>query len=199
MAGESVLDGVRWLLVAVFALSAVEKGASLWTRSASWHPVMLVSPARRRHARWLMGAALAADLATIALLAAAPLAGAVATAALVATYTGVAFPVHGRPGQSCRCFWELLDTTTRTSFLVRNGVLVALAAAVAAWAPHGTGVAAVGYGAAFAVVLIAAVAVVDALVRRGTAIRPRGGPERAGSERAFRIGDAAYGAPQERR
>ena len=61
MSIEAIFDGVRWVLIAVFAFSIIEKAATLWTRSAAWHPVMLVSRGRRRHATTLMATALVAE------------------------------------------------------------------------------------------------------------------------------------------
>jgi hypothetical protein len=156
-------EGARWLLVVVFALAAVEKGATLWTRSVAWHPVMLVSRARRRHATTLMGAALAADLVAVALLLAVPVAGAAAGAALVVAYSILSLPVHGgrQSVGSCRCFWKVLNTTTRRGLLVRNVLLAAFALAAAAVPPATVTLAGLAAGGVLLGVVVAVVAATE--------------------------------------
>lgn len=195
MAIEAILDGARWVLIAVFALSVVEKATTLWTRSAAWHPVMLVSRGRRRHATPLMATALVADAATVVLLGLLPSVGAIAASVLLAAYTVLALPIHSGGRGICRCFWKILDTTTKPAFLGRNAVLATLATTVAAQPPSRAGSAGAAFGAALLVGLAALVAGLDALFRPAK----RTGPvERARSERVSEVSDAAFGAPPQK-
>jgi hypothetical protein len=62
--------------MAVFALAAIEKGVVLRSHSAAWHPVMLASPWRGRHATGPMAVSFAGDLSVLGLHAQAPIPGA---------------------------------------------------------------------------------------------------------------------------
>ena len=112
------------------------------------HPVMVVSPGRRRRAPLLMGMSLLADVSAVFLLLGAPSLGAILAGALFVTYTWVAMPVHldGRPAD-CRCFFKLLNTRTSTGLLVRNlwllllAVVILLGRPIASWAGLGVGLA----------------------------------------------------------
>jgi hypothetical protein len=192
MSVDSVVEGAGWALVAVFALAATEKGTSLWTRSAAWHPVMLSNRFRRRWAGPLMAAALVADLLTVVLLVVLPLAGAVTAAVLVAVYTAAAMPVHTAGRGPCRCFWRVLNTTTRPALLGRNAALLALAVTVAVGAPTGRGPSGIAAGAGLLAGLAALAAVLDA--RPGPAA-PRASAAEHGRGRALGITDAAFEAP----
>jgi hypothetical protein len=162
MVGELVADGARWLLAAVLVLAVLEKSASLWTRSAAWHPLMLVSPGRRRHAASLMVAALCCDIVAVGLLLAAPVVGSAVAAALVVAYSVLALPVHGRGGLgSCRCFWKMLNTSTRAGLLARNALLVACALVIAAYPPEALTLAGLAVGGCLLAVVAAMVAVAD--------------------------------------
>jgi hypothetical protein len=198
VAGGSGADGARGVLFAVFTLSLVEKGATLWRRSAAWHPVMLVSPRRRRHATALMAAGLVADLATTVLLVVLPEAGAVSAVALVLAYTVLALPALSGGSGTCRCLWKLLEAKTAVAFLCRNAVLVALAGAVAATRPSEIGAGGLGYGAGLLLALGALVAGLDGLVRREPTARTARGSRRAGPRRALGLDERVYGAPPHR-
>jgi hypothetical protein len=188
---EAVLDGVRWVLIAVFALSIIEKAATLWTRSAAWHPVMLVSRGRRRHATTLMATALVADAATIVLLGLLPSVGAIAAGVLLAAYTVLALPIPSGGRGTCRCFWKVLDTTTKPAFLGRNAVLAALTTTVAAAPPSRAGLAGVAFGAVLLVGLATLVAGLNALFRP---VKSTGQAERARAEGDAELSDAAFAA-----
>lgn len=137
MSAVSVADGARWALAAVFALAAVEKFASLHSGTAAWHPVMLVSRRRRQAARTLMGISLCADiLALLLLVVVSPSAGGLLSVALVAAYSVAGRRVHmSTDDEGCSCLWRILNSATRSGFVIRNAFLVALAAYVAAVTP----------------------------------------------------------------
>ena len=84
---DGAADGARWVLVIVFVLAAIEKASTLRSRSAAWHPVILVSARRRRHGGVLIAASLMADALAVGRLVSAPLAGAVFGAVLIAGYS----------------------------------------------------------------------------------------------------------------
>jgi hypothetical protein len=194
----SVVEGARWALTAVFVLSAVEKGQTLWARSAAWHPLMLVSPTRRRYATALMSAALIADLAVIVLLAVLPAIGGPAAGALVAAYTWLALPVHSRGAGSCRCLWKLLDSKTRLALLGRNVVLFALALAVTLSWSSTAGVAGFAYGAGLLVGLAALVAGLDARPGSPATTQRQASPGRGERASGDELADAAYATPSPR-
>lgn len=133
---NSVADGARWALIAVFALAAIEKAMALRARSARWHPVMLVGALRRRFATPLMFGALVADVGAIVLLALQPVAGALAALVLVGAYSFAALGVHSSSGESCRCFWKLANSASRASLIARNSAFVLFGVLVWAVAPE---------------------------------------------------------------
>jgi hypothetical protein len=185
---DPAVEGARWALIVVFVLAVTEKGTSVWTRTAAWHPLMLVSAVRRRRARRLMAVALLADLATVVLLVLFPVAGAVSAASLVAAYTALALPVHAAGQSQCRCFWRVLNSATKPALLARNAVLLALAVTVALRMPVDAGGAGLAVGAALLLGLAALVAVLDA--RRVPAV-----DQRRVEPARLAITDAAFGAP----
>lgn len=160
-------EGARIALVAVLCLAAVEKADVLRSGAAAWHPVLLRSSWRRRHATALMAAASFADLLAVALLVWRPALGAVLSAALVAGYTVAAGAQAGRQDEGCRCMWKLLDSRTATGLLVRNTLLVALSVPVAVVGPAG-----VDSGAAvFAAGALAVTALATTLADRAVLLR----------------------------
>ncbi len=119
---DSLADGARWLLILAFLLAGVEKAITLHSRSAAWHPVMLVSKWRRRNAVRLMQLSLASDVLVVALLVGSPSLGALTSSALLIAYSVSAATVHssGRSG-GCRCVWGLLNATTKVGLALRTG------------------------------------------------------------------------------
>jgi hypothetical protein len=147
-------DGARWVLVLVFCLAALEKTGTLLSRSSAWHPAIVASAFLRRHATVMMLAALAADVAAVGLLLIKPAAGGVASAMLVVGYSRAGLRAHTKPhAEGCRCLWRFLNTSTRGGLLVRNALLLLLAALVSS-APGRTSIAsflsAIGTGVALA-------------------------------------------------
>ena len=127
-----VASGARWALVVVFSLAALEKLHTLRSGSAAWHPVLLITDLRRRHAVQLLALSLTADIGEIVLLLGRPALGGVVAFMLVVTYTVAAFPVHGTGGRDgCRCFWRVLNARSRDGMVARNGALGALGLVVA--------------------------------------------------------------------
>jgi hypothetical protein len=122
---EAAVDGARWVLLVVFALSSVEKIGVLRSRTAEWHPLMLVTPWRRRHAKLLVASSLVADLAAVALLLIRPGLGSWLTAVLLVTYTVTASRAHYDTGD-CQCFWKLLNARTTLGLITRNALLMGL-------------------------------------------------------------------------
>lgn len=195
---DAAADGGRWVLVVMLALAAIEKGASLHSRSAAWHPVMLVSSRRRQHAAKLLTISLVADVAAIALLVFDPKIGALASGALILLYTVAAIRVHGEAGGGdCRCFWKFLNVRTRKGLAARNATLLGLTAGVAIGRP----VPSVG-GLGWAVVVLGLLALLTGLAERGAEARfraeslvPRGsGIDAAGSASLEGEGEA-HGLP----
>jgi methylamine utilization protein MauE len=125
MLSQAVADLARWSLVVVFALAATEKTDTLRSRSAAWHPVLLSNDRLRRHATPLIAASLTADGFAIVLLVLLPRAGAAVSAVLVVLYSLTAWNAHFQA--DCRCFWRVLNTSSRVGFLGRNCALLVLA------------------------------------------------------------------------
>lgn len=119
-----------WVLEAVFALAALEKGVTLKARSARWHPMMLANARLRRHAVFYMAVSLGADLIAMATLLATPGLGAAWCIALITVYTFASFPVHHARAASCRCFYGVLNANTLTGTLTRNVLLAGLAVTI---------------------------------------------------------------------
>jgi hypothetical protein len=80
-------DGARCALMAVFLLSALEKGNLLWRRAATWHPTVMTSVRRRRRAVPLMLAALITDMLILLGLAITPSTGARLAALTIVFYS----------------------------------------------------------------------------------------------------------------
>lgn len=132
-----VADGSRWLLIALLALACLEKASTLVHHAAAWHPVMLLSPARRRWASTLMSVSLLADAGVASLLLWWPRLAAGLVGVLIVTYTWAAWPLHEWDGASdCRCFFKLRGPRTRLGFVVRNVWLLLLASTVLATPPN---------------------------------------------------------------
>lgn len=111
----------------MFALAIVEKVATLKSGAAQWHPVIIVSSWRRRHATFLVGAAVALDSLTVAALVSKPRLGGAVACGTIGAYTLAARRVQfGAEG--CRCLNRRLDAHTTTGFVVRNLVLVGFGA-----------------------------------------------------------------------
>ena len=136
---DGAADGARWVLVIVFALAAIEKASTLRSRSATWHPVILVSARRRRHGVLLIAASLIADALALGLLVSAPLVGAVFGAALIAGYSIAARTVHlATSEERCSCFWKGINTSTKLGLMIRNLFLFVLAGLVTVLPPAPT-------------------------------------------------------------
>jgi hypothetical protein len=157
---ETAVDAGRWVLTVVFSLAVVEKISALATRSAAWHPVMLLSPLRRRFAGLLIGASLVADLLTVGLLLMLPSVGGAMSMTLTLAYTIAARDVHYVSDQGCRCFWKLPSTSTRAGLFFRNSLLLLLGALVATKPPSISGEGLAG-GALLLGVILAAHRIVD--------------------------------------
>lgn len=138
---ESAADGARLTLMVVFGLAAIEKGVVLQSHSAAWHPIMLASRWRRRHATGLVTVSLAADLSVLMFLAWAPLAGGLIAASLTAAYLAVALGRQDTGIHECQCFWKFLNTSTLAALAARNLMLTLLALFVVTVPPifSGTG------------------------------------------------------------
>jgi hypothetical protein len=125
-------DGARWVLVIVFGLASLEKALTLRARAQSWHPVVLALGRVRRHATALFASSLTADLISIALLTLQPRGGAVAAILLISIYTVAAFGMHnGSQAKECRCFWKILNTSSRLPLVTRNALLLTFGLMVA--------------------------------------------------------------------
>lgn len=123
---EHIAAGMNLALVLVFTLSAVEKAQSLIHRTPEWHPVLMASSRRRRHARLLMALGLAADVSISLALIYAPHVGDALAIVVIGVYT-LATRGMELTGSSCRCIHRVLDARTRTGLLVRNSALVLVA------------------------------------------------------------------------
>ncbi len=155
---ESIADGARWAVLMAFALSAIEKATTIWTRSSAWHPVMMPSPWRRRHAMPLMLAALILDCAVSLTLVFRPTIGGFAALVTLGTYTLVARTLHrdkSESGQTCRCFWRLLDATTSRGLVFRNAALALCAVGAVVSQPSQSSVWSVVWAAAILTSLVA--------------------------------------------
>ena len=127
----ALADGARWALLVVFAVSCAEKALSLLRGAAAWHPIVLVSVNRRRHAVLLMSASLLADVVPIFMLLAWPRLGAAIAGILVLCYSWVAFSLHSIAAPAdCRCFLGLFNTHTKAGLVTRNTAPLQLACAV---------------------------------------------------------------------
>jgi hypothetical protein len=129
-------DASRWALVMVWTLATIEKASSLLRGSSAWHPLIVINPWRRSHAKELFASALVADVATLSLLSVAPRPGGVASASLIALYSAASLSAPPSLADGCHCFWRVLDATSRPALIARNAVLIALSLWVAVIVPH---------------------------------------------------------------
>jgi hypothetical protein len=121
----------------VFSLAGLEKVSRLRSHAAAWHPIMLMSRYRRRHATTLIALSLVGDVAAVLLLAIWPAGGAQLCIALLAIYSTAAIRVHAEAEDAaCQCFWKFMNTYTKTGLIVRNALLVASAALVLVRTPR---------------------------------------------------------------
>jgi hypothetical protein len=129
-------SGALALVICLFGLAGLEKGNLLRTRTARWHPILMVSPRTRRWADPLITMSLLMDVAAITLLLLNPRFGAAISMGLVAIYTLAALATSsGNHTQSCRCFYKVLDTRTRAALVFRNISLVACLTLIVATEP----------------------------------------------------------------
>lgn len=108
---SEVAAGAIQSLLVVLALGAIEKARTLRARAASWHPVLLGSSFRRRHATALVSLSLIGDICAIILGLLRPGLGLGFAGLLVILYTVAAAT---RPGalyrhSHCGCLGGLLD------------------------------------------------------------------------------------------
>jgi hypothetical protein len=124
---RAVAGAARIVLLLVFALAAFEKLTTLLTRSAAWHPVLVMGRRRRRYASRLIAASLVADGFVLITLVASPTVGALVASTLVITYTAAGLGAsHSQEG--CRCFWRAFNSSTSAGMVARNACLILLAA-----------------------------------------------------------------------
>lgn len=129
---ELLSNGACMALAVLMSLAVAEKVTSIRSGAAAWHPVMLMSAQRRRHARTLMTIAAAADATVVALLVLLPTLGGVLAIALLVLYTRLGAAAHGDGRREpCRCFWRVLNTATVDGLRARNATLAVLAALTA--------------------------------------------------------------------
>jgi hypothetical protein len=133
---NALVDGIRWAAVVIWVLAATEKANALARGAASWHPLILVSHWRRRHARALFTLALGADLLTLLLLVLAPRLGGAVSACLIVLYTRASSSARPGIAEGCRCFWKILDAHSPQALVMRNALLVVLSAAIGLAPPH---------------------------------------------------------------
>jgi hypothetical protein len=161
---DALADGARWALMTLLVLAALEKLASLLRGTAAWHPVLLVSPTRRRWAGWLMGASLLADSTALFLLVASPRRGAALTLALIVVYTSAALPLHTHRSSDCRCFSNYFNSKTRSGLVARNAWIVLMTVLVLLTSPNASWI-----GLSLGGLLLATTLLLIRLVDRGTA------------------------------
>jgi hypothetical protein len=127
---ESLSDGARWVLFLVFVLAAVEKVSILRSGSARWHPMMLVSDRRRRHADLLIASSLTAETAVLVTLLVHATWGAIVAVSLIVIYTVAAQPTRRNRDAGCQCLWKILNPTKSSGLIARNAFLLGLSAVV---------------------------------------------------------------------
>jgi uncharacterized membrane protein YphA (DoxX/SURF4 family) len=171
-------DGARWVLAVVFCLSGIEKASTLSSHAARWHPVMLVSGWRRKHATALLAASLITDLLCIVFLVAGPRIGSFLALGLLVAYTLAGFSVHEHADADCQCLFGILKTRTRETFLVRNAALLILAAlSGSASTPRWRGAL---VGAALLLLLMGLLKLTEGVVTRRSSILSDSSPTREG-------------------
>jgi hypothetical protein len=122
----ALAPGARLALMFLFLLSGAEKALTLRARSAAWHPVILANPVLRPHAALWATASLAWDVTAAILVVLWPTVGLTLCASALLVYTAVGGRVQTSRGETCRCFWKLLDTSSRSGLIIRNVSLLAL-------------------------------------------------------------------------
>lgn len=160
------------MLAGIFALSVFEKARILLHGSARWHPVLLLSGFRRRHATPLVGASGVADAGASFLLFLGPGVGAALGMVLASVYTVAAVGVHSS-AEGCRCLPGPLNTRTFGGLVVRNAILGAAAVFVFVWPPGGVSLG--GFLASVILLLLLGTAVwaTNRYGERGRGARPR--------------------------
>ncbi len=129
-------SGALALMICLFGLAGLEKGDLLRTRTARWHPILMASPQTRRWANPLVTVSLLLDIAAVTLLLLNPPSGAAISLSLIALYTLAALATSSRDHtQSCRCFYKVMNTRTRTALVFRNVSLIAFLTLIAATKP----------------------------------------------------------------
>lgn len=136
MSWSSLIEAGQLVLIVLFALSSAEKFRRVASGSAAWHPLVIESAWRRRHARMLFGVACGLDIAAVASIAMVPRIGGPFAAALLVTYTVLSGGHISREG--CRCFLAILDARSFTVVVARNSLLLSASAGVAMTAPSPT-------------------------------------------------------------
>lgn len=124
------IEGARWVIMLTFLLSTIEKLRTLASRSANWHPMMLATAWRHKHATSLLSVFLGLDFLVVALSTVRPVAAGMLAASLIGVYSWAALrPQREAPGSTgCRCLAVWLNARTHAGLVARNSVLIMLAA-----------------------------------------------------------------------
>lgn len=150
--GWVALGGLIVLWVAFFS-ALVEKAVSLARHAESWHPVILANRFLRGRPRSAMVSSLVLDVLVLLGLVARPIVGGILAVVAILTYSIAGSRVHSFDS-GCRCFWRILETTSRTGFLARNGLLLAMGLLVIADVPEQIGVLGIAWAVALFTLLI---------------------------------------------
>lgn len=133
---DAAVRGAAIVLAALFALAAAHKIDVVRTGGAAGDPLISSSGVLRRHPVLALGTAIVSELLASTLLVVAPALGYAVALALVSTYTVALRRLPAN--EPCRCFGSVLLVDRKSTAVIRNIAIVAVAAL--ALAGYATGV-----------------------------------------------------------
>lgn len=129
---ETISAGASAFVVIVLVFALAGKASTLTHGSSAWHPMIIVSPWRRKYATALVSLAAAIEVVTLISLVWIPKIGAFMGCALMAAYGAASRDVAGH----CKCLGALFDAHTRKGLLLRNSVISIACLAILPNAPR---------------------------------------------------------------
>jgi hypothetical protein len=119
---QAVFLGLGHAVAILFAFASLEKLRMLFTRTASWHPILLRIDPSRRYASLLVASAALLDLVGLLLLYVSPRTGSILLLIGLGAYSATALQISAIRGgkRQCQCLGSVFDAPSGLYFTLRN-------------------------------------------------------------------------------